>query len=170
MRVVLPPVLVGERICRIVAPVASLLEVEEWVGEWWEPSSVTLSEVSHSPLASDAVLRDRGVPPDDCIASEPAIAQSELEALLLTHDPERSAHLLFDGDVVPRLAVPRRKLYPGNAKFRKHALELTDRGREHPERRRSRGIVWKGPWRRATDVQPTLPHDDTPPELQSPRR
>ena len=59
MRVVVPPVLVRDRLCRIVAPVESLLEVEEWVGEWWEPSVVTLSAVSTAAAATDAQLAAR---------------------------------------------------------------------------------------------------------------
>jgi hypothetical protein len=163
MRVVLPPVQVGERICRIVSPLSSLLEVEEWVGEWWEPSSVTLTTVSHALRVSDERLRVCGIPPADCIVSEPVIAQAELEALLLTHDPERSVQMLLEGDAIPRLAAPPRKLYPGNAKFRKAALALTNRGLDHPERRRSRASVWKGPWRRATDYPKLSGDDATPP-------
>ena len=62
MRVILPPVLVDGKICRIIAPVPSLLEVQEWMGAFWLPSDVLLSTAAASAPAPLALLHSRGVP------------------------------------------------------------------------------------------------------------
>ena len=148
MRVVVSPVIVGDRICRIVSPVQSLLEVEEWAGDWWEPSSVPLTTASLSPAAAESLLRLRGVPEADCVTSEPRPAQIDIEASMMTRDPERPAQMRFDEDV-RRSTGPRKRKYPGNARFRRGAQSNTD-----AERRRDDAIEWNGPWRRSTDRQP----------------
>ncbi len=150
MRVVIAPAMVGDRICRVVSPVASLLEVEEWVGEWWEPSVIPLTMVSLAPAASDDVLEARGVPQEDRAASEPRPAPDDIEASLMTHDPARAADMQFD-DAVRRGTGPRRRTYPGNARFRRDARRGTA---TEDDRRRELPMEWHGPWRRATDPKP----------------
>lgn len=118
MRVVVAPVVIDGRICRIVSPVASLLEVEEWAGAWWEPSVLPLTLVSSAPLADTAELLACGVPMADCIESEPRPLQRDIEASLVTRDPERTPAMRLDDDV-HRGDQPRRRAYPGNARFRR---------------------------------------------------
>ena len=125
MRVVVPPVLVGDRICRIVSPVESLLEVEEWVGAWWAPSGVTLSVASLAPDVDPSVLQTRGVPPTDWLTDEPRPDFSEIESLMRARDPARAEPMRLDEDV-RRLSPPRRRKYPGNARFRRSAVAETD--------------------------------------------
>ncbi|MBC7843738.1 MAG: hypothetical protein H7099_15565 [Gemmatimonadaceae bacterium] len=135
MRVVVAPVLVGDRICRIVAPLQSLLEVEEWVGAWWEPSSVTLTEASVAPIVPAELLTARGVPLEDRLAAEDRPAQTDIEALIHTHDPERPATMRFDEEVVMRASPARRRKYPGNARFRRNAPKATDTDATDADRR-----------------------------------
>jgi hypothetical protein len=151
MRVVVSPVLVGDRICRIVSAVDSLLEVEEWVGAWWEPSAIPLTTVSNSAAVSESELRARGVPESDWLLSgQTRPTPAEIEAIILTHDPGRSVQGQFD-DSVRRGTGPRRRNYPGNARFKRdsHGHPTTD-----AERRRNTSGVWTGPRRRSTDPQP----------------
>jgi len=148
MRVVVSPVIVGDRICRITSPVQSLLEVEEWAGEWWEPSSIPLTIASRSPTAEASVLRARGVPEADCVTSEPRPAQLDIEASMRTGDPERPAQMRFDEDV-RRGTGSRKRKYPGNARFRRGTQSTAE-----AERRRDAMVEWNGPWRRATDRPP----------------
>lgn len=119
MRVLVAPVLVGDRICRIVSPIESLLEVEEWVGEWWEPSSVTITTASQSPPASERVLQERGVPPEDHRSSEPATSDPEIQSLLRAHEPAAPHAVTLDPADGGRAAGRRRREYPGNARFRR---------------------------------------------------
>lgn len=166
MRVVVAPVLVDGRICRIVSPVDSLLEVEEWVGGWWEPSLVPLSTVSVSPLAKLETLQGCGVPPEDCVATEPRPAQVDIEALMMTRDPERPAEMRFDEDVRRNVNTRRRK-YPGNSRFRR---DPRGGAGVESERRRDEAVEWHGPWRRASDqppVQADPPAVDLPPPSTS---
>ena len=65
MRVILAPVVVDGKICRIVAPVPSLLEVQEWVGDFWLPSDAMLSTVATAAPAPLALLHSSGVPRAD---------------------------------------------------------------------------------------------------------
>jgi hypothetical protein len=120
MRVVVPPVLVGDRICRIVSALESLLEVEEWVGAWWEPSSIPLTLASRASRASDAMLDARGVPESD--RAEPAVwpTQGDIEALMRARDPQRPDGMRFDEETVVRAQPVRKPDYPGNARFRKN--------------------------------------------------
>lgn len=152
MRVLVAPVLVGDRICRIVSPIDSLLEVEEWVGEWWEPSSVTLTAASQAPAASEQVLHARGVPPDDRRASESGVSDPDIQSLLRAHQPAAPDH----PDLIPsdgsRTAGRRRREYPGNARFRRGrpaAAAPLDRG----DLRRADDPDRRGPRRRASDLQ-----------------
>jgi hypothetical protein len=149
MRVIVPPVVVGIRICRIVAPVESLLEVEEWVGQWWEPSTVTLSEASLGISASEALLESRGVPHEDWRASEPRSGEHEIQALLQTRDPERAQRL---DDDVARSVPSRRRSYPGNARFSSRTIAAVERTTEKSDRRAHSDGNLKGPHRRKTDV------------------
>lgn len=151
MRVVIGPVIVGTSVCRIVSPVESLLEVEEWVGQWWEPSVVPLSVASVSPPAIVDDLMARGIPEADWVASHPSLDQSMIESLIRTSDPERSIEMRFDDPAVQRYEVTRLRVYPGNARFRKGTLSPTDSAWTKPERRRFADPNWSGPWRRASD-------------------
>lgn len=158
MRVVVPPVLVDDRIVRIVSPVESLLEVEEWVGAWWEPSGVTLTQASIAPVAPDALLHERGVPREDCEASEPRPAQMDIEALIHTRDPARPDQLRFDEDTVVRAAPVRRRKYPGNSRFRRHSA-ASGSSAVDPERRKKKSSDPNTPRRRASDHPPRGPSD-----------
>jgi hypothetical protein len=150
MRVVVAPVVVDGRICRIVSPVATLLEVEEWAGEWWEPSVMPLTLVSSAPLADAELLRARGLPVDDCTTSEPRPSQVDIEALMMTRDPEQSSEERFNDDVRRTVGTRRRK-YPGNARFRR---EPRGGPGVEADRRQDSATEWHGPWRRASDTPP----------------
>ncbi len=151
MRVIVPPVVVGDRICRIVSAVESLLEVEEWAGQWWEPSSVTLSDASHGRSVDAEALRARGVPPEDCIATAPRSGGSEIQALLQTRDPDHGQEMLLNDDVM-RSTPSRRRSYPGNARFSSRTIAAVEGPTETTERRRPGDGKWKGPRRRKTDA------------------
>lgn len=112
MRVLVAPVVVGDRICRIVSPVRSLLEVEEWAGAWWEPSLVTLTEAVRARAASRAELRARGVPDADHAASG-HLTSVALQAMLRAHEPK---HPVLEVTTAPRRPG---RAYPGNARFRR---------------------------------------------------
>jgi len=62
-RVVLAPVVMDERIFRVVEPAHSTLYVEEWHGEYWLPSDVALHAVRAAPFATEDELRARQLPP-----------------------------------------------------------------------------------------------------------
>lgn len=134
-----------------MSPVQTLLEVEEWAGGWWAPSSIPLTIASLSPPADELVLRASGIPESDCLATEPRPAQPDIEALMMTRDPERPVAVRFDEDLRRNTGVRRRK-YPGNARFRRGAPTQTD-----AERRLEGTAEWDGPWRRATDRPPPDP-------------
>jgi hypothetical protein len=143
MRVVVPPVLVGDRICRIVSALESLLEVEEWAGAWWEPSSIPLTLASRASRASDDILDARGVPESDRAVPEVWPTQGDIEALMRARDPQRPDGMRFDEEMVMR-AQPVRKLdYPGNARFRKSTplngvpVATSSRTRVHKSRDRT---------------------------------
>ena len=116
MRVVVPPVLIDGRICRIVSPVTALLEVEEWVGEWWQPSTVPLTRASVADAAPLDLLVARGVPDADRVAPQDRPSREEIEAMIRTSDPDRPVEARFDEDV-PRMAPVARRDYPGSARF-----------------------------------------------------
>lgn len=65
MDVLVPPVVAGGRICRVVSPVASLIEVQEWMGEYWLPSDLLLSAVRRAPPAPRHLLEAHAVPRED---------------------------------------------------------------------------------------------------------
>ncbi len=160
MRVVVAPVLVGDRICRIVAPLQSLLEVEEWVGAWWEPSSVTLTEASIAPIVPESVLAERGVPLEDRVATEGRPAQIEIEALIRTRDPERPENMRFDEEVVTRATPTRRRKYPGNARFRRKPAAGKAGEASDAERRKKAPRDPQTPRRRASDDPPRSTSDE----------
>ena len=122
MRIVVPPVVVDGRICRIVAPVEALLEVEEWVGEWWEPSSIGLTTASHAERASREQLLAHGVPEADHGLDEHRTPFDEIEAMIQRRDPERAASL--EDVALPAQAT--RRVYPGNARFKRQAHDAPD--------------------------------------------
>ncbi len=160
MRIVIAPVLVGDRICRIVSPVDSLLEVEEWVGEWWEPSTVTLTLASQAPAAPESLLQERGVPPEDRAPSGPRPDAGEIQALLRAREPHAAEPpTLADAGAATRAHGARRRNYSGNARFRRApaapGLDRADLRREEP------ATEWKGPWRRASD-RAAPPREDRP--------
>jgi len=164
MRVVVSPVLVGDRIVRIVSPVDSLLEVEEWVGEWWEPSAITLTTASQAPSAPVAVLQARGVPLEDCAETASRPSEHALQFLMLATARDANDPLIAS-DLTTRPARGlRRKSYPGNARFRrgtpsKRAAQRDGTPREADavdtaDRRQDQSATWQGPWRRASDQPP----------------
>jgi hypothetical protein len=89
--VLVPPVVVGSRICRVVSPIESIIEVEEWVGEWWEPSSVTLTAASRAPLADWKLLVSAGIPPADHAATIARVSGAELQAMLIVDNGKEQA-------------------------------------------------------------------------------
>ncbi len=121
MRVIVPPVLVGDRICRIVSALESLLEVEEWVGAWWEPSDVPLTQVSSATAASELVLFARNVPKSDQTTSSVRPLHGDVEALMQPDAPERPDGMRFDEEAMVSATAPRQPLYPGNARFRRRS-------------------------------------------------
>jgi len=145
MRVIVPPVLVGHRICRVVTPVEHLLEVQDWVGEWWEPSALTISEVCAAPKASEETLIARGVPAEDRSGDDDRTSASAIQTMMQASvifrpqpaDVTAAARIIGDGR--------RQKVYSGSRKF----------GRGRGDRRRSdrgeQAPPWIGPFRRATD-------------------
>jgi hypothetical protein len=150
MRVVVAPVLVDDRICRIVSAIQSLLEVEEWVGGWWEPSLIPLTLVSSAPQADPRTLRARGVPDEDCLAEAPRPTPVDIESLMRPRDPERPSDMRFDEDV-HQINGPRKRKYPGNARFRR---DPRGGSAADIDRRRDTDAEWTGPRRRATDTPP----------------
>lgn len=83
MLVVVPPVLAQGRICRVVAPIADLIEVQEWRGEYWLPSELTLSVVRRAPTAPRHVLEAQAVPASDWSVEERAAPSPDAGLLLL---------------------------------------------------------------------------------------
>jgi hypothetical protein len=61
-RVVLAPVIMEERIFRVVEPAHSTMYVEEWQGDYWLPSDVALHVVRVAPFATEDELRERRLP------------------------------------------------------------------------------------------------------------
>ncbi len=132
MRIICPPVLVGDRICRIVSPIESLLEVEEWAGAWWEPSSVTLTTASVAPAATVAELEGRGVPTDDN-APSPESAGQQIQALMRATVSAAAQSTMVDPANERRPDGARRRVYTGNARFRNGGVEKD----ASPQRRRA---------------------------------
>jgi hypothetical protein len=124
MRVILAPVVIDGRICRVVSAIDTLLEVEEWVGAWWEPSLVTISDAARGTPASDALLLAGGVPPTDWIVTE---ARSDAASVLRQLRPALPTDGLapdVDPPPLPPLDV---RFYAGNARFnRKRRVPLRD--------------------------------------------
>jgi len=166
MRILCAPVLVGDRLCRIVSPVATLLEVEEWVGEWWEPSSITLTTASQASPAPVALLQARGVPLEDHAGNAPT-PEFEIQSLLRASVAARHQVLSVEPGSEPRANGSRRKVFSGNARFRRgrsadapdapEAPGATDTTRRDRTSTAERPI----PRRRATDdppAQDSAPH------------
>lgn len=151
MRVIVPPVVVGDRICRIVSAVETLLEVEEWAGQWWQPSSVMLSDVSNAAAADAALLHARGVPAEDWLVDAPCSDGFNIEALLHTRDPVRGQEMRLNDDVTRSTPV-RRPSYPGNARFSSRTVAAAEQKMENPERHRPSDGKWKSPPRRKTNT------------------
>ena len=120
MRVVVPPVLVDDRICRIIAAIESLLEVEEWVGAWWEPSTIPLTQVSGAMRAPVELLRQRGVPESDLVELDSARPEPlDVEAQIRAADPRHQDGLRVDEEEVVCATPLLPRHYPGNARFRR---------------------------------------------------
>ncbi len=120
MIVIVPPALVRDRLCRIVAPVPTLLEVEEWTGAWWEPSSLTLREVSSAPLASHALLLAHAVPREEWGTAITPVSAQTIEAMMRAHVVERDTGPHSPTPPVRRTdedAARRKRPYPGSARF-----------------------------------------------------
>lgn len=152
MRILVAPVLVGDRICRIISPIESLLEVEEWVGEWWEPSTVTLTTASQSPAAPERVLQERGVPAEDRVATEPRASDPEIQGLMRPDQQPFAPSARIEDTLAPRANGARRRQYSGNARFRRPRASTPNSVIDRADLRRpgSDG-EWHGPFRRATD-------------------
>ena len=144
MRIVVPPVLIGERILRVTAPVDSLFEVEEWTGEWWEPSLLTITVVSQAARAPEALLIARGVPIEDRTAG------SELDQDLVQqrmHATESDATQDFRLDEsATRRQGKRQRVFAGSARFRRGRHSSSEEQRDG-----AAGTDWPGPFRRASD-------------------
>lgn len=146
MHVIVPPVVVADRICRIVAPLPSLLEVEEWMGEWWEPCMLTFREVGAAPPATARLLEQRGVPRDEWGLQGERASMERIDALLLANVVVRP----------PSAGTPhvegahgrRQKAYPGSARF--------GRAKRTPKRPSpgADAVIRLGPRRRRSDPGP----------------
>jgi len=160
MNVVVPPVLVGGKILRIVSSTPHLYEVEEWVGEWWEPSGVTLSAATMASAATAEELDAQGVPEAERVASADRLSIEHLSERL------RAPVNAYEFDIAKLTAtqtegVVRRREYLGSAKFRR---PRAPNKKKVGEKRLAHGSgesaaqEWTGPFRRATDAG-----RDTPP-------
>ncbi len=157
MRIICPPVLIDGCICRIVSPIESLLEVEQWAGGWWEPSSVTLTTASLAPAASLAELEARGVPPEVC-APGLRSAEQQIQALMRATVSTAAQGSALDPANERRPDGARRRVYTGNARFRKGGAERNDETQLHEPRavtpRGDTHAPAHAPRRRATDALP----------------
>lgn len=146
MRVVVPPGFVGSRLVRVVAAVPSLLEVEEWMGEWWEPSTVTLSDATAAPTASAEALDAAGVPAGDRVVDGERFTTDTISTLLTAPvqlnvgSQLNSLEKKFNGG-------RRRNEYAGSAKFGRRNFKNRRESKDAAEQ------PWAGPFRRATDPQ-----------------
>lgn len=143
MRVIVPPVLVGNRICRVVAAVESLLEVEEWVGEWWEPSNITLSEASLAERASMDVLFQRGVPTIDWNSGAKRTPASTIAAILLAPVQSRPNDASWLAASPAKRPSPPERHYPGSARFRRGRPAAKDPSDGSSDAERNRADVKK---------------------------
>ena len=159
MRIVVPPVLIGERICRISSPVETLLEVEEWTGAWWEPSSLTITTVSQGAPAPEALLIARGVPPEDR-EQHAGSDQDSLQRQLRPTQPD-GLQILRIEESANRHHGRRQRTYSGNARFRRGRTAEATEQREL-RREDATTATWTGPFRRATDQDRT---DGTGPRI-----
>ena len=152
MRIVVAPALVGDRLCRIVAPIPTLLEVEEWVGAWWDPSTVMLTAVSQSAPATEQELRERGVPAEDCVTAESAEPSPDLQTQLRAHAPApRLGPVDAGASIVPHGV--RAREYTGNKNFRRARPGGTASGAERTALKHDApGAAARGHKRRATDA------------------
>lgn len=146
MPVVLPPAFVGSRLVRVVAPVPSLLEVEEWAGEWWEPSSVTISEACAAEAASKDQLDAAGVPKADReTVIDVRITRAALSILFSMPSHLNGTNQLASLEQKPN-GGRRRNDYAGSAKFRK-------RGPKGKRTDANTTEQFQGPYRRSSDSQ-----------------
>lgn len=83
MHVLVPPALAHGRICRVIAPIADLIEVQEWRGEYWLPSDLTLSAVRRAPRAPRHLLEAQAVPHEDWSPDDRDGTAPSAELLLL---------------------------------------------------------------------------------------
>jgi len=151
MRILCSPVLVGDRICRVVSPIASLIEVEEWVGAWWEPSAVTITTATQAPPASAALLLARGVPLEDQAGESPATLLRDVQSMLRASAPQDSQPVALDPANERRPNGSRRKQFAGNARFRRGRSGGAAGPGDQDQRERPSAAEWSGPWRRAAD-------------------
>jgi hypothetical protein len=152
VHVILSPVVIGDSIYRIVAPLPSLLEVEEWMGEWWEPSTLTFRMVASAPPASQALLAERGVPRDEWGSPAQRATAEAIDAMLLAHvifRPPTNGAPLVDGP-----GGRRRKSYPGSARFGKR---VRSHGRRADDAPGAAPVIPLGPRRRRSDQKQTPP-------------
>ena len=150
MRILSPPVLVGERLCRVVSPIASLLEVEEWVGAWGEPSAVTITTASQARQAPATILHERGVPAEDHATGAPVLL-GDVQTLMRASVVAYVQPLAVDPESARRSHGSRRKVYAGNSRFRRGRAAGAADSTQAELRDRTSTTEWSGPWRRATD-------------------
>lgn len=150
MQVVVPPVYVGGRILRVISSTPHLYEVEEWVGEWWEPSVITLSVATSAPSAPEEVLDAAGVPAEDRLGVAERLSVEELSERMRSHvrDYSNEMPLLGAHASGPRA---RRREYAGSAKFRRPRAPKKDADRRGASAPSAESAPWTGPLRRASD-------------------
>ncbi|MCU0623922.1 MAG: hypothetical protein MUF53_08660, partial [Gemmatimonadaceae bacterium] len=148
------------------APIDALLEVEEWVGAWWEPSSVPLTSVAVAPRATDDELDVRGIPSTDRGRDDERLSQQDIEALIQSRDPEHPADL--EWHPLPDASPPR--VYPGNTRFKRRtpiepgAVSPDERSSHAEAAPRRRGPDQPGARATRTGAPPRpRPRRDTPP-------
>ena len=160
MNVVVPPVLVGGRILRIVSSTPHLYEVEEWVGEWWEPSSVTLSVATAAQAATSDEMDAQGVPEAERFGGTERLSIEQLSEHM------RAPVRAYDIDIAKLLASPaehgvRRREYAGSAKFRRPRALKKEKDKRRGGDNGHTASDWAGPFRRATDITHDITRDMT---------
>lgn len=150
MHVVVPPVFIAGRILRVISSTPHLYEVEEWVGEWWEPSQVTLSVATSARNATAQELDTQGVPAEDRLDAVERLSYEQLSERLRAHVHDYTHELPSTGAPAtgPRA---RRREYTGSGKFRRPRMPQKGAERRGATEQSQETAPWTGPLRRATD-------------------
>lgn len=149
MQMVVPPVYVGGRILRVVSPTPHLYEVEEWVGEWWEPSVVTLSVATSAPSASPDLLDAHRVPVEDRHTQGLRLSFEELSERMRAHVRDYTQEMPSP-DLHSSGPRARRREYAGSAKFRRPRAPKAGTERRSTDAKEEEA-KWTGPFRRGSD-------------------